>query len=81
MYSTHYGQHITEITVFNECDKTEQWLQDKFQLQNSLPHSSDPVVWSHEIKERTASLDALCFISPLTSSSLFFLFFFPSVSC
>ncbi|XP_039139583.1 heat shock 70 kDa protein 16-like [Dioscorea cayenensis subsp. rotundata] len=46
--------------VCNECDKAEQWLRDKIQLQDSLPMSRDPVLWSHEIKERTASLDASC---------------------
>ncbi|KAM0952255.1 putative Heat shock protein 70 family [Dioscorea sansibarensis] len=61
--------------VFNECNKAEQWLRDKSQLQDSLPKNSDPVLWSHEINKMTALLDTLCFISPL-SSSLFLMFFF-----
>ncbi|KAH7662100.1 Heat shock protein 70 family protein [Dioscorea alata] len=46
--------------VFNECDIAEQWLRDKNQLQDSLPKNRDPVLWSREIKERTASFDASC---------------------
>ncbi|XP_039139577.1 heat shock 70 kDa protein 16-like isoform X1 [Dioscorea cayenensis subsp. rotundata] len=46
--------------VFNECNKAEQWLRDKSQLQDSLPKNSDPVLWSHEINKMTASLDTSC---------------------
>jgi hypothetical protein len=52
------------LQVINECNKVEQWLQEKIQQQNSLPKNTDPVLWSNEIKKKTEALDMYC-SSPL----------------
>lgn len=53
--------HPTEReAVMNECNKTEQWLQERIQLQDSLPKNVDPILWSSEIKRNTEALDAMC---------------------
>ncbi|XP_057498029.1 heat shock 70 kDa protein 16-like [Actinidia eriantha] len=46
--------------VINECNKAEQWLREKTQLQDSLPKNADPVLWSSEIKRKAEALDAMC---------------------
>ncbi|XP_068668992.1 heat shock 70 kDa protein 16-like [Aristolochia californica] len=46
--------------VINECNKAEQWLREKMQLQDSLPKNCDPVLWSSEIKRMMEVLDATC---------------------
>lgn len=46
--------------VVNECNKAEQWLQEKTQRQDSLPKNADPILWSSEIKRKADALDAMC---------------------
>ncbi|KAL4201207.1 hypothetical protein AMTRI_Chr02g257470 [Amborella trichopoda] len=46
--------------VINECNKAEQWLREKTQLQDALPKNVDPVLWSYEIKRRAEALDTAC---------------------
>ncbi|KAG9454052.1 hypothetical protein H6P81_006956 [Aristolochia fimbriata] len=46
--------------VISECNKAEQWLREKMQLQESLPKNCEPVLWSSEIKRRMEVLDATC---------------------
>jgi hypothetical protein len=48
------------LQVIDECNKAEQWLQEKIQQQNSLPKNTDPVLWSNEIKKKTEALDMYC---------------------
>ncbi|KAL5972657.1 hypothetical protein ACLOJK_039462 [Asimina triloba] len=43
--------------VLNECNKAEQWLCEKIQLQESLPKNVDPVLSSDEIKKQAETLD------------------------
>lgn len=53
--------HPTEReAVLNECFKAEKWLQERTQLQDSLPKNADPIIWSSEIKRNTEALDAMC---------------------
>ncbi|KAF3964858.1 hypothetical protein CMV_010901 [Castanea mollissima] len=46
--------------VIDECNKAEQWLQEKLQHQNSLPKNADPILWSNEIKRKSEALDMTC---------------------
>ncbi|KAL5775370.1 hypothetical protein ACOSP7_012927 [Xanthoceras sorbifolium] len=46
--------------VIDECNKAEQWLQEKTREQDSLPKDADPVLWSSEIKRKLEALDATC---------------------
>jgi len=46
--------------VDNECNKSEQWLREGLQLQESLPKNVDPVLWSYQIKRREEELDMFC---------------------
>ncbi|KAI9198116.1 hypothetical protein LWI28_010508 [Acer negundo] len=46
--------------VIEECNKSEQWLQEKTREQNSLPKYADPVLWSSQIKRKLEALDATC---------------------
>lgn len=46
--------------VINECSKAEQWLEEKMQLQNSLPKNADPTLWSNEIRRMIGGLDLKC---------------------
>ncbi|XP_027330921.1 heat shock 70 kDa protein 16-like [Abrus precatorius] len=46
--------------INNECNKAEQWLREKMQLQDSLPKSCDPVFWSSDIKSKTEDLNLIC---------------------
>lgn len=46
--------------VIDECNKAEKWLQEKTQLQDSLPKNVDPVLWSCEIKRKAEGFDATC---------------------
>ncbi|XP_041028310.1 heat shock 70 kDa protein 16-like isoform X4 [Juglans microcarpa x Juglans regia] len=43
--------------IIGECNKAEQWLDEKIQLQNSLPKNADPILWSNEIKRKAEALD------------------------
>ncbi|KAG6691572.1 hypothetical protein I3842_10G069700 [Carya illinoinensis] len=43
--------------IIGECNKAEQWLHEKIQLQNSLPKNADPILWSNEIKRKAEALD------------------------
>ncbi|KAB1199493.1 Heat shock 70 kDa protein 16 [Morella rubra] len=43
--------------VVEECNKAEQWLQEKTGQQISLPKNVDPTLWSIEIKRKTEALD------------------------
>ncbi|KAK4576152.1 hypothetical protein RGQ29_026914 [Quercus rubra] len=43
--------------IVNECNKAEQWLREKSQLQDSMPKNTDPVLWSADIKRRKEDLD------------------------
>lgn len=46
--------------IINECNKAEQWLREKSQLQEGLPKNADPILWSHEIIETAEALDITC---------------------
>ncbi|KAK0579063.1 hypothetical protein LWI29_020291 [Acer saccharum] len=46
--------------VIEECNKVEQWLQEKTREQDSLPKDADPILWSSEIKRKLEALDATC---------------------
>eukprot|EP00258_Populus_trichocarpa_P039629 XP_024455648.1 heat shock 70 kDa protein 16 isoform X2 [Populus trichocarpa] len=46
--------------VIDECNKAENWLQEKTQQQDSLPKNVDPVLWSCEIKRKAEGFDAYC---------------------
>ncbi|KAL3522014.1 hypothetical protein ACH5RR_014848 [Cinchona calisaya] len=46
--------------VISECNKAEQWLRERTQLQDSLPKNADPILSSSEIKRKTEALDAMC---------------------
>ncbi|MCL7039852.1 hypothetical protein MKW94_021061 [Papaver nudicaule] len=46
--------------VNNECNEAEQWLRDRTQQQDSLPKSTDPLLWASEIKAKTEALDMTC---------------------
>ncbi|TVU08560.1 hypothetical protein EJB05_41969 [Eragrostis curvula] len=46
--------------VDNECTKAEQWLREALQLQESLPKNVDPVIWSHEIRNKEEELNMFC---------------------
>ncbi|KAI9198050.1 hypothetical protein LWI28_009145 [Acer negundo] len=46
--------------VIEECNKAEQWLQEKTREQDSLPKDADPILWSSEIKRKLEALDATC---------------------
>ncbi|GAB2240134.1 hypothetical protein Droror1_Dr00020652 [Drosera rotundifolia] len=45
--------------VLTECYKTEQWLNERSQEQNSLPKNVDPILWSSEIRRKLDALDLL----------------------
>ncbi|KAF5728402.1 heat shock 70 kDa protein 16 [Tripterygium wilfordii] len=47
-------------SIVDECNKAEQWLREKSQLQDSLPKTTDPVLWSSEIKNRAEQLKWTC---------------------
>ncbi|XP_071705865.1 heat shock 70 kDa protein 16 [Rutidosis leptorrhynchoides] len=42
--------------VYSECSKIEQWLNERSQLQASLPKNADPELWSHEINKKAEVL-------------------------
>ncbi|KAJ7960763.1 Heat shock 70 kDa protein [Quillaja saponaria] len=46
--------------MLNECDKTEQWLREKTQQQDSLPKNSDPVLWSSDVKAKAEHFNLIC---------------------
>lgn len=46
------------MQVISECNKAEQWLREKAQLQESVPKNVDPILLSSEIKEKSDTLDA-----------------------
>ncbi|KAH0451688.1 hypothetical protein IEQ34_018987 [Dendrobium chrysotoxum] len=46
--------------IINECNKAEQWLREKSQLQDGLAKNVDPLLWSHEIIKMTEGLDITC---------------------
>uniref|UniRef100_A0A1D1ZIY1 Heat shock protein 16 n=1 Tax=Anthurium amnicola TaxID=1678845 RepID=A0A1D1ZIY1_9ARAE len=48
------------LQVIEECNKAEQWLREKTQLQESLPRNTDPILWSNDIKNQTESLQMSC---------------------
>ncbi|GFP97031.1 heat shock 70 kDa protein 16 [Phtheirospermum japonicum] len=45
--------------VIGECNKAEEWLREKSQLQDSLPKNADPVLWSSEITSKSQALDEM----------------------
>ncbi|XVF27861.1 hypothetical protein REPUB_Repub14bG0145600 [Reevesia pubescens] len=51
---------IKKDAVTDECNKADQWLQEKSQQQDSLPKDVDPMVWSSDIKRKAEALDATC---------------------
>ncbi|WOL15701.1 heat shock 70 kDa protein 16 [Canna indica] len=61
-----YRMAVSSLTTYerdavnNECNKAEQWMRERSQLQDSLPKNTDPVLWSHEIKKMTEALDMSC---------------------
>ncbi|XP_074270106.1 heat shock 70 kDa protein 16-like [Silene latifolia] len=42
--------------ALNECAASEQWLQEKTQLQDSLPKNEEPVLWSYDIEREAEDL-------------------------
>ncbi|KAI3680538.1 hypothetical protein L6452_35310 [Arctium lappa] len=46
--------------VNEECNKSEQWLNDFFQQQESLPKNADPVCWSSDINQVTEVFARAC---------------------
>ena len=42
--------------VLQECDRAEQWLRKKTQLQEMLPRNIDPILWSSDIKGQIKAL-------------------------
>ncbi|XP_076900365.1 heat shock 70 kDa protein 16-like [Bidens hawaiensis] len=42
-----------------ECNKAEQWLEEKSQLQASMPKNADPVVSSSEINQKAEILERM----------------------
>lgn len=46
--------------VLTECAKTEQWLQEKIQEQDSQAKNVDPVLWSSDIKRKEEALHTMC---------------------
>ncbi|KVH89623.1 heat shock 70 kDa protein 16-like [Cynara cardunculus var. scolymus] len=46
--------------VNRECNESEQWLNNCFQLQESLPKNVDPICWSSDINEVTRVLERTC---------------------
>ncbi|GMY36901.1 heat shock 70 kDa protein 16-like [Fagus crenata] len=46
--------------VIDECNKAEQWLQEKLQQQNSFPKNADPIILSNEFKRKAEALDMMC---------------------
>jgi len=55
--------------VDNECNKSEQWLREGLQLQESLPKNVDPVLWSYQIKRREEELDMYVSFPPYGHSA------------
>ncbi|EPS74057.1 hypothetical protein M569_00693, partial [Genlisea aurea] len=43
--------------VLGECNRVEEWLQQRMQLQDSLAKNANPAVWSGEINEKAKALD------------------------
>ncbi|KAL7612757.1 hypothetical protein Lser_V15G08223 [Lactuca serriola] len=43
--------------VYTECNKAEQWLLEKSQLQDSIPKNADPIFWSNEINRKAEVLE------------------------
>ncbi|RDX91229.1 Heat shock 70 kDa protein 16, partial [Mucuna pruriens] len=43
--------------IINECNKAEQWLEEKIQEQESFPKNTDPILWSSDIKSKTEELN------------------------
>ncbi|CAA3028831.1 heat shock 70 kDa 16 [Olea europaea subsp. europaea] len=46
--------------VTGECNKAEQWFQEKTQQQDSLPKNADPILLSSEIKRKAEALEGIC---------------------
>ncbi|KAG4920880.1 hypothetical protein AAZX31_18G095700 [Glycine max] len=46
--------------IINECNKVEQWLEEKIQQQESFPRNTDPILWSSDIKSKTEELNLKC---------------------
>ena len=42
--------------VLQECNRAEQWLREKTQLQEMLPRNIDPILWSSDIEGQLKSL-------------------------
>ncbi|CAM6092206.1 unnamed protein product [Calypogeia fissa] len=46
--------------VIAECNKAEDWLKEKKQLQDPLPKAANPVLHAVDIKKKTEVLDRFC---------------------
>ncbi|KAI3718724.1 hypothetical protein L6452_19606 [Arctium lappa] len=46
--------------VYSECNKAEQWLREKTQLQDSMPKNADPILYSSEINRKAEVLERMC---------------------
>lgn len=46
--------------VIVECNKAEDWLKEKKQLQDILPKAANPVLHAADIKKKTEVLDRFC---------------------
>ncbi|KAK7300084.1 hypothetical protein RJT34_10916 [Clitoria ternatea] len=42
--------------VISECNLAEHWLREKMRIQDTLPRSCDPVIWSSDIRSKTEEL-------------------------
>ncbi|KAJ0018175.1 hypothetical protein Pint_10955 [Pistacia integerrima] len=51
---------FSPFQVFDECNKSEQWLQEKTRHQDLLPKDADPILWSSEIMRKSEALDLTC---------------------
>ncbi|KAL4585442.1 hypothetical protein LXL04_010063 [Taraxacum kok-saghyz] len=46
--------------VHMECNKAEQWLHEKSQVQDSMPKNTDPILWSSDINRKAEVLERMC---------------------
>jgi len=56
--------------IINECNKAEQWLEEKNQQQESSPKNTEPIVWSSEIRSKTEEFNLYDFCFPFQNCIL-----------
>ncbi|XP_044478180.1 heat shock 70 kDa protein 16-like isoform X1 [Mangifera indica] len=57
---------FSPFQIIDECNKAEQWLQEKTRQQDLLPKDADPILWSSEIMRKSEALDLRSTGSQLT---------------